>query len=347
MEMAEPELNDHNTPVCSVCIANYNGLDIIAECIESVLAQDCGFPFEIIVHDDASIDGSAEFIRNRFPDVRLLESRENVGFCISNNRMAALARGEYLLLLNNDAALMPGALATLRNNAVSIGMPAILSLPQYNARTGQLIDAGCFLDPFLNPIPNLNIDQKNVGMVIGACFWIPTTLWQKLGGFPEWFGSLAEDMYLCCAARLAGYPISVVTTSGYLHWVGHSFGGGKVLNGKLSSTLSRRKLSERNKTYVMILCYPLPLLLLVLPVHIVFLIFEGAILAIVKRNFLIFRQIYWSCIYSIYSQRHRLLKERKILQQMKRTSLIAFLHFLRPIPHKLCLAIRHGWPNLR
>ena len=42
-------------------------------------------------------------------------------------------------------------------------------------------------------------------MVIGACLWIQKGLWEELGGFPEWFGSIAEDMYLCCRARLAGY----------------------------------------------------------------------------------------------------------------------------------------------
>jgi glycosyltransferase involved in cell wall biosynthesis len=71
----------------SVCIANYNGAGIIDACIRSVLAQDCGFPVEIIVHDDASPDGSGQHVQECYPSVRLLESSENVGFCVSNNRM--------------------------------------------------------------------------------------------------------------------------------------------------------------------------------------------------------------------------------------------------------------------
>ena len=50
-------------PVVSICIANYNGIDLIDACIESVRAQDCRFAYEIIVHDDASGDGSAAHIR--------------------------------------------------------------------------------------------------------------------------------------------------------------------------------------------------------------------------------------------------------------------------------------------
>ena len=53
-------------PVCSVCIANYNGIGFIHECLNSIIKQDCDFPVEIIVHDDASTERSVEFIRNNF-----------------------------------------------------------------------------------------------------------------------------------------------------------------------------------------------------------------------------------------------------------------------------------------
>lgn len=215
-------------PVVSVCIANYNGIAMIDACIQSVRAQNCDFKVEIIVHDDASTDGSAEHIRTRYPDVNLIRSAENVGFCVANNRMAAAARGEYLLLLNNDAELFPDAVKTLIAAAERIGQPAILGLPQFDFDTGELIDRGCLLDPFFNPVPNLDPARTDVAMVIGACLWIQKLLWEELDGFPEWFGSIAEDLYLCCRARLAGYAVQVLHRSGYRHRVGGSFGGGKV-----------------------------------------------------------------------------------------------------------------------
>lgn len=205
---------------CSVCIANYNGIGLIDACIESARMQSCGFSVEIIVHDDASSDGSAEHIAARHPGVRLLASRENAGYCVANNRMAAAARGEFLLLLNNDATLLPDALSVLRTESIRLGRPAILSLPQYAAETGDLLDIGSLLDPFLNPVPNLDPARNDVAMVAGACLWIPKALWQELDGFPEWFGSVAEDLFLCSRARLAGHPVRALATSGYRHRVG-------------------------------------------------------------------------------------------------------------------------------
>ena len=222
-------VNDH--PVVSICIANYNGSSIIAGCIESVLAQDCDFPIEILVHDDASTDESAELVVHDYPSVRLIRSNSNVGFCVANNRMVAEARGTYILLLNNDAELYPDALRVLLDEAKAVGKPTILSLPQHDYLTGNLIDRGCLLDPFFNPVPNLDPQRREVAMVIGACFWLPKTLWEELGGFPEWFGSIGEDLYLCCRARLACYPVRALGVSGYRHCVGRSFGGGKPQGG--------------------------------------------------------------------------------------------------------------------
>jgi GT2 family glycosyltransferase len=99
--------------LCSICIANYNGEHVLADCLDSLFSQRGAPPFEVIVHDDASTDGSLQLLRESYPQVAVIESHVNVGFCISNNRMVERANGEYILLLNNDAALMPDALATL------------------------------------------------------------------------------------------------------------------------------------------------------------------------------------------------------------------------------------------
>ena len=208
-----PALNRPAAPVCSVCIANYNGMALLADCLESVLAQLGGLSIEIIVHDDASTDDSVAWLREKYPQVELLDSAQNVGFCISNNRMATYARGEYILLLNNDAALYPDALSTLLDAAGLQSPPGILTLPQYDWATGVLVDRGCLLDPFYNPIPNLDPKRTDVAMAIGACLWLPRNLWHELGGFPEWMESIAEDLYLCCLARTRGIPVQTTVSS--------------------------------------------------------------------------------------------------------------------------------------
>ena len=334
-------------PLCSVLIANYNGTALIGACIESVLTQDCGFEIEIIVHDDASTDGSADFIRSRYPQVTLIESTGNVGFCISNNRMAATACGEYLLLLNNDATLFPDALRTLHQRAASLPTPAILGLPQYSAVSGELIDIGSRLDPFLNPVPNLSIKDERVGMVIGACFWLPRSLWNELGGFPEWFGSLAEDMYLCLLARLRGYPVLALPSSGFNHWVGQSLGGGKVVVGRLSTKATRRMLSERNKSYVMCLTYPAPFLQMLLPLHLLLLMLEGVVLAVIKRDFNLFRAVYLGCLISLWKGRRKLASMRSQAQSRRACGRVEFFSVFDWIPHKIRLLFRYGIPEIR
>ena len=308
-------------PVCSICIANFNGETVIGPCLESVRNQDFDLPLEIIVHDDASTDASAELIRSRYPDVTLISSERNAGYCVSNNRMVSRARGRYILLLNNDAVLHRDAVRTLFRHAEQHPGPAILGLPQYDIETGGLIDRGSLLDPFCNPIPNLKQSRRAVGMVIGACMWLPRLLWEELGGFPEWFESLAEDMYLCCRARLKGYPVIALSLSGFDHWVGGSFGGGKVVGHTLQTTYRRRARSERNKSYVMLLCYPAPLAQVLIPLHLLLLAAEGLLLSAFKKEARIWKEIYRPCFAALWRRRHMLMRLRREIQATRRASL--------------------------
>lgn len=334
------------SPVVSVCIANYNGMGMIDACVASVQNQDCIFPFEILIHDDASTDGSAAHIKATYPNARVIESNENVGYCVSNNRMVDAALGEFILLLNNDAELFPDALRTLYQAATAIGRPAILSLPQYDAERGELIDIGSLFDPFLNPIPNLNENRQDVAMVIGACLWIPTSLWRELGGFPAWFGSIAEDMYLCCRTRLAGYTVRCLSSSGYRHWQGKSFGGNRVTDKRLVTTFRRRALSERNKTFVMVICYPGLLLVWLMPLHLFLIHLEGLLLTLIKGNSDVWHKIYAPLLPALWHQRYTLLTMRRLTHAQRKASLRTWLAPFKWMPWKLKMLIRHGLPNL-
>lgn len=337
-------VRDH--PVVSVCIANYNGSAIIAGCIESVLAQDCDFPVEILVHDDASTDDSPELVARDYPNTRLIRSDSNVGFCIANNRMVAQAEGTYILLLNNDAELYPDALRVLHSQAEKIGGQAILSLPQYDFFTDELIDRGCLLDPFFNPVPNLDPGRSDVAMVIGACLWTPRQMWMELGGFPEWFESIAEDMYFCCRSRLAGYPVRVFGISGYRHRVGQSFGGGSQRGGMLSTTFRRRVLSERNKTFVMAMTCPSPLVWVLLPLHLFLLMVEGGLLSLLKYRGAYLTDIYLPPVSGLLHRRRELQTVRSSIRAGNRISAKAFLSPFNLVPYKLQMLFRHGLPKV-
>lgn len=347
MDAETTSLEKDQDLVCSICIANYNGRNVIEACLDSVFRQVFSYPIEVIVHDDASTDGSADIVSKKYPGVRLIRSDTNVGFCISNNRMVASAKGRFILLLNNDAELHQNALSTLYNFAAGDDVYGIIGLPQYNKQTGELIDVGSLLDPFLNPIPNLDKMRSNVAMVIGACMWFPKKLWDELGGFPEWFESIAEDMYLCCLARLKGYPVIALPDSGFDHYAGGSFGGGKVVRGGLSTTYRRRALSERNKSYVMVLCCPSPWVYPLVPLHLLTLTFEGVCIALLKKNGRIWSGIYKPCLKSLWSRRRQLFEMRKIIQKERTVGPRTFFSVHSYIPYKLKMLLKFGMPAIR
>ncbi|MBS0575403.1 MAG: glycosyltransferase [Proteobacteria bacterium] len=319
---------------------------MLDDCLRSVYSQIGGLDVEVIVHDDASTDGSLGLLAKNHPQVRVITSTENVGFCVANNRMADAARENYLLL-NNDAALDTDALQTLLSEAIRIGGDAILTLPQRDWETGIEVDRGCFLDVFNNPVPNASPLRADVAYVVGACLWIPRALWHVLGGFPAWFGSLAEDAYLCCAARLRGIPVRCLTDSGYRHRQGASFGGNRVSAGKLQTTIRRRFLSERNKVAILVVCMPTFFVWGLLAIHVALLLVEGVLMSLLRMDAGIFGKIYGPVLVYACRAPFTLRQFRNEMQAKRCVSLREYLRTFTWMPRKLSLLWRHGVPEVR
>jgi hypothetical protein len=168
-----------------------------------------------------------------------------------------------------------------------------------------------------------------------------------LSGFPEWFGSIAEDMYLCCRARLAGHPVRALATSGYRHWQGMSFGGNRVSDAGLATTFRRRALSERNKTFVMVLTYPAPWMWPILALHLSLLFIEGCLLTIIKADRRFWREIYAPCFQALWDRRALLRQVRGGIQKSRRVGTFALASVFRLVPHKLAMLAKYGLPHVR
>lgn len=332
-------------PVLSVCIPNYQGEAVIARCLDSVLSQECDFPFEVIVHDDASTDSSLQILESGYPGITLIRSDINRGFCESSNRMADEARGEFLLLLNNDTRLHPGSLQALMNEALASPDAGILSLPQYDMATGELLDRGMFLDLFVNPIPVLE-PESEVAFVMGSCLWIRSELWREVGGFPSWFGSLAEDAYLCSRVRLLGLKVRVIETGAYDHVVGHSFGGGKLESNRLATSFTRRRLTELNKNRVIATCFPGFVAPPLLCLQLILLLLEGCAISLLKLSLRPLLEIYLPSVSGILGDLPRLMRERSCAMSDRRISSSEFYSTIRLRHHKLALLWRHGIPRI-
>ncbi|MEL6103970.1 MAG: glycosyltransferase family 2 protein, partial [Pseudomonadota bacterium] len=97
-------------PTVSVVVVSYNTKEMTLECLRSV-CRETSVPYQLIVVDNASTDGSPDAIAQEFPDVDFLREPENFGFALANNKaITEYARGEYVLLLNPDTVVLDGAI---------------------------------------------------------------------------------------------------------------------------------------------------------------------------------------------------------------------------------------------
>lgn len=333
-------------PGISVCIANYNGGELVLDCLASVFSQEGDFRLEVRVHDDASTDDSVARIRNAYPAARIIESQRNAGFCVSNNRMVEAAEGPFVLLLNNDAVLRPGSLQALLQAAGRHGPDCVLGLPQHSLHGGTLVDRGYRNDPFLNPIPILEAGEHEAGIVTGACLWTTKRVWSEVGGLPDFFESLAEDIHFCLAARLLGYPVVVLDGPGFDHWIGRHLGGGKLVENRMTTSVRRRALSERNKTFSILCCYPWLALALLLPLHAAALACEALFLMFGGTDIKKVSRIYGPIPLEIWRNRRDLCGLRSRLMQRRQASFAKLFAFTRWFPHKLTMLVRHGPPRV-
>ena len=109
----------------SIIIVSYKRLDCLRKCIQSIVDTVKTNPYEIIIVDNQSDDGTPETIRREFPNLRMIENTENLGFARGNNLGILISGGEYVLLLNNDTEALPEAIDTLieiMNHSLEVGL---------------------------------------------------------------------------------------------------------------------------------------------------------------------------------------------------------------------------------
>jgi GT2 family glycosyltransferase len=97
----------------SIAIVSWNTRDILDQCLTSIYETSVGIDLEVIVVDNASADGSSSLVFGKYPQTRLIENTDNVGFARANNQAYALSTGKYFLLLNPDTVCLPNALLRL------------------------------------------------------------------------------------------------------------------------------------------------------------------------------------------------------------------------------------------
>lgn len=202
----------------SAIVVSYNTRELLAGCLQSLHRSLPSPAVEVIVYDNASEDGSAEMVAEAWRQVKLMAGERNIGFGPATNRAAAMARGEWLLLLNSDAMVEPDTVQALvecarRNGSAIVG--ARLVGPdgrfQSSARTFpsalNLLLEAVGLDLIVRRTGHYGFRGDRcrvVDYVSGAAMLIRRDTWEQLGGFDERFFFYGEDADLCYRARQRG-----------------------------------------------------------------------------------------------------------------------------------------------
>jgi hypothetical protein len=214
----------------SIIIVNYNGRHFLDACLSSLISQTFQ-DFEIILVDNASIDGSFEYIQSRYPSVTVIENKENRGFAGGANDGIQVARGEYILTLNNDTIADPEFLEHLKDAMEiddNVGMCAakmlypdgrINSTAICISRSGAAWDRG----RFEQDAGQYDIPEEVFGPCAGAALYRKKML-DEIGLFDEDFFLFMEDVDLACRARLAGWKCMYVPLARVVHIHGGTAG---------------------------------------------------------------------------------------------------------------------------
>ncbi|HVQ34096.1 MAG TPA: glycosyltransferase family 2 protein, partial [Lysobacter sp.] len=251
---ASHRIDPDATPDVSIVVPVYNQVAFTLACIDALMAHDSRYRFEILVGDDASTDATTRALENPINGVRHVRHDSNLGFVRNCNATAQLARGRYVVLLNNDTLVLPGWLDELvgvLERSPDIGLAGSkLIYPDGRLqecggivwRDGSAWNFGRMDDPRHPQYCYL----RDTDYVSGASIALSRELWTQLGGFDELFvPAYAEDVDLAFRVRAQGLRTVVQPLSQLLHFEGISSGTDLGQGAKAYQVENLRKLHER------------------------------------------------------------------------------------------------------
>lgn len=251
----------------SIVIVSFNTQDYLRTCLRSisthVLQEAEPHHVEVIVVDNASVDGSAAMVRNEFPHVKLIVSEQNLGFGKANNLGVSQAQGAYIFLLNSDAYLLNNTPQQLLDYLVAqpevacVGPRVLLAdeatlqpkvfgyLPTLKTVTMQSLGLSVLFPnlPWARGVDGVQRSGKvmTVGWLSGVCMLFRKADFLKVGGFDARFFMYCEDMHLCMQLAAFG-QIMLYDAAPIVH-----IGGGSSKN---SRTVVKNSLMQQQHLYM-------------------------------------------------------------------------------------------------
>lgn len=245
----------------SFVVVTYNSRRVLEHALVP-LGKQLGPGDEVIVVDNDSADGTAEFVAERWPDARLVQGERNLGFAAACNVGAAQAHGDLIVFLNPDAAPAPDFLEAIRGPYEELPewgawMPLVTmdGGARVNTSGGVVHFSGVSWAGEVGlPVESTSSTPHEVGFVSGACFAIRAELWREQGGFPPEYFMYCEDLDLSLRLRLSGWACGIYPTAR----VDHDY--------EFTKAPAKWRFLERNRIATIVRTYPASLLLAVAPV---------------------------------------------------------------------------------
>jgi len=211
-----------NSPLVSIVIVNYSGKNYLEKCLSS-LSQTNYENYEIILVDNQSSDDSVSFVKQNYPEIQVIELNKNFGFAVPNNIGSRLAKGKYLVFLNNDTQVTKDWLVELvkpleSDKNIAFGQSLILN------SDGSVDSSGDYIDEIGRSYSSHDKPKKirNILSPKAACMIARRDLFLDLGGFDENFFASFEDVDLGWRSWLWGYKSLVIPTSIIYHLGGQT-----------------------------------------------------------------------------------------------------------------------------
>ncbi len=230
--------------VVSVIIVNLNGKQLLASCLPSIYEKSSSIAKEIIVVDNNSADGSIEWLKKNYPDVAIIQNKDNKGFSRANNQGIRKAKGKYLLLLNNDTEFLNDALTPavrFMEDNPSIGICGLKLLNpdrsiQYSCRSFPSFSTSLFNRySFLTRLFPDNMFTRQylktdfnhqaiaeVDWVSGAAMLLRRGTLDDIGLLDESFFMYSEDVDLCYRAWQNNWQVVYYPESKIIHYIGQT-----------------------------------------------------------------------------------------------------------------------------
>ncbi len=225
-------------PKIAVVILNWNGKEHLKTFLPSVVSHSQHEDVEIIVADNGSTDDSIAFLKQHYPDIRLILFEENMGFAKGYNEALKLIDSEYYVLLNSDVEVTPNWILPIidimeKEGQIAAIQPKILSYTD-KSKFEYAGAAGGFMDKYGYPFCRGRLFDKveedygqyddtcDIFWATGACLFVRATCFHEVGGFDDEFFAHMEEIDLCWRLQLSNYTIKYVPDISVYHLGGGS-----------------------------------------------------------------------------------------------------------------------------